>query len=237
MIRKAKHGNAVSVGIRQKKADFVAENVKLDAFSSRFTVKKKGENLGEFMVNVPGIHNVYNALLAIATSRMNGIDVPVIRETLAHFKNADRRFQLKVRTDNLMVIDDYAHHPSEITATLAAAKNLSRETQSYLIAVFQPHLYSRTQLLYKEFAKSLSRADLVVLTDIYAAREKNENNISVKMIFDEVVKIKGIANVIYSKELKGVPEMVKPHLNGKNIVVTLGAGDVWKVSEMFSVPF
>ena len=156
-----------------------------------------------------------------------------IRKTLSNFKNADRRFQLKFDSSHLMVIDDYAHHPSEIDATLNAAKNLSERKHAQLIAVFQPHLYSRTEFLYKDFAKSLCKADRVVLTEIYAARELNVNNISSQIIFDEVVKLIGKDNVVYSKELNEVPENIKPLMNDNNIIITLGAGDVWKVSDMF----
>ncbi len=233
VVEKAKPLRAISVGIRNK-ADFTAQSIELNDFSSNIVVRNREKEVGAFTINIPGIHNVYNALLAIAAASVNGVPNDDIYNTLANFRNADRRFQLKLNINNLMVIDDYAHHPSEIDATLKAAKNLSVRKKAQLIAVFQPHLYSRTSLLYKDFARSLSKADRIVLTEIYASREKNENNISTKMIYDEIVKIKGIENVIYSKDLKDVPERVKHLLNGNNILITLGAGDVWKVSEMFS---
>ncbi len=232
VVRKVNLPHSVSVGIRQR-AEFTASKIRLDDFSSSFTVKKHGKLYGEFFVNIPGQHNVYNALLAIACANVNGISREVIADTLAHFKNADRRFQLKFSAKNLMVIDDYAHHPAEIDATLNAAKNLSQKKHARLIAVFQPHLYSRTQYLYKEFARSLSRADRVVLTEIYAAREINHGNISTKMIYDEIVKIKGYEKVALTKTLKEIPDKVRAFFQGNNIVITLGAGDVWKVSDMF----
>lgn len=234
VVKKARPKNALSIGIKRKNADFVASDIILDEFSSTFKVHHHKKLLGEFSVNIPGRHNIYNAMLAIATAVIFNVPLTAITKTLSHFKNADRRFQLKFESEELLVIDDYAHHPSEIDATLNAARNLSDRKHAQLIAVFQPHLYSRTQFLYKEFAKSLSRADWIVLTDIYAAREKNINNISTMMIYDEVVKLKGQKNVIYSHELKEVPQMVKNILNGRNIVVTLGAGDVWKVSELLN---
>jgi UDP-N-acetylmuramate--alanine ligase len=232
VAKKLKDKRMVSIGIRHKNADFTAGKIKLEAFHSTFTVKNMGKVIGEFYVNIPGLHNVYNALLAIATASINGISVEIISRTLSNFKNADRRFELKYREDNLMVIDDYAHHPSEIDATLDAAKNLCLKTHAQLIAIFQPHLYSRTEFLYKDFARSLSKADRIILTDIYAAREKNDHNISSRMIYDEIVKIKGADNVIYSKELSEIPASVKLLMNGNNLVITLGAGDVWKVSDM-----
>ena len=233
VIDSMKLTNSISVGINTPGCDFHAEDVTLYEFSSSFLVKNRGKTIGEFFVNIPGIHNVYNALLAIAACKINGINVESIRKTLSNFKNADRRFQLKFDSSHLMVIDDYAHHPSEIDATLNAAKNLSERKHAQLIAVFQPHLYSRTEFLYKDFAKSLCKADRVVLTEIYAARELNVNNISSQIIFDEVVKLIGKDNVVYSKELNEVPENIKPLMNDNNIIITLGAGDVWKVSDMF----
>ena len=195
-------------------------------------VLKKKKIIGRFLLNIPGLHNVYNALLAIATADANGIDYEYIYNTLANFKNADRRFQVKSKSENLTVIDDYAHHPSEIEATLSAAKNLSIKKNAKLIAIFQPHLYSRTELLYKDFARSLSIADKIILTEIYAAREKNEHNISTKIVYDEIVKLKGKENVIYSHSIENIPDTLKTFLDkNKNIVVTLGAGDVWKISE------
>jgi UDP-N-acetylmuramate--alanine ligase len=234
VVEGAKLHNTVSVGIRHR-ADFTASKIRLNEFSSSFVVKKHGAFYGNFFLNVPGMHNVTNALLAISCSAVNGISCEVMQNTLKNFKNADRRFQLKFNNGKLMVIDDYAHHPSEIDATLNAAKNLSEKSHARLIAVFQPHLYSRTQSLYKEFARSLSRADSIVLTEIYAAREKNDGCISTKLIYDEIVRIKGKENVALTSELKDIPEMVRSFFHGKNIVITLGAGDVWKVSDMFCV--
>lgn len=226
--------NAVSVGIDSRDADFRASEVRLGEFSSSFTVIRNGARLGEFYLNVPGVHNVTNALLAIAAGVSQGISAESMMETLSHFKNADRRFQLKLDKEGLIVIDDYAHHPSEIEATLNAAANLADKKKAQLIAVFQPHLYSRTEFLYKDFARTLALADQVVLTEIYAARETNEHNISARIIFDEIVRLKGDDKVYYSRELCDVPSVVKPLLNGQDIIITLGAGDVWKVSEMFN---
>ncbi|MGC8765975.1 MAG: UDP-N-acetylmuramate--L-alanine ligase [Brevinematia bacterium] len=231
VVRKVNNKRKISVGIKNKKADFVAKNIELNEFSSSFIVLKNGRFVGKFILNIPGLHNVYNALLAIATSLANGIELENIYRTLVNFNNAERRFQIKTRSDMLTVIDDYAHHPSEIEATLSAAKNLSTRKNALLIAIFQPHLYSRTEILCKDFAKSLSIADKIVLTDIYAAREKNEHNISGKIVYDEVVKLKGEKNVIYAQSLEHIPVSLKGFLGSRNIVVTLGAGDVWKVSE------
>jgi UDP-N-acetylmuramate--alanine ligase len=234
LVDECKLENAISIGIRHKSADFTVTDVAMDAFSSSFSIIRRGSFVGRFTLNVPGMHNIYNASLAIAAAHLNGIPNEYIALALGEFKNADRRFQLKLEMDNLTVIDDYAHHPSEIRATLNAARKLSSKRKAQLIAIFQPHLYSRTEHFYKDFAKTLAKADRVVLTDIYAAREKNIHNISSQIIYDEVVKIKGAENVIYSHNLDDVPVMIKPLLAENSVLVTLGAGDVWKVSEMFS---
>ena len=233
VVKIAEPRNTISIGIRHKEADFTAENIQLDGFSSRYNLKHHGEDLGEYFINVPGMHNVYNSMLAIVASRVNGVPDDKIRETFACFRNANRRFQVKHTEEHLTVIDDYAHHPSEIRATLSAARKLSDKQNAQLIAVFQPHLYSRTEHFYKDFAKSLAEADKVVLTEIYAAREENIHNISTKIIYDEIIKIMGEDNVLYLKSLDDVTEALQPYLHSDSIVITLGAGDVWKVSEMF----
>jgi UDP-N-acetylmuramate--alanine ligase len=235
VIDAARPSRSISVGIDTPECDFRAVDIQLFGYATSFRVLYKGKPVGEFMLNVPGRHNVTNSLLAIAAAKLNGVPMETVQKTLAQFRNADRRFQLKLEREDLTVIDDYAHHPSEIDATLSAAKNLSEKKHARLIAVFQPHLYSRTEFLYKDFAKSLCRADGVVLTEIYAAREKNVHNISSRIIFDEVVRMKGSENVVFSSELRDVPEKVKTLLCGNSIIVTLGAGDVWKVSDMFGI--
>ncbi len=231
VVARARPIHAISVGIENISADFVVSKVKLDEFSSRFSIQNGEHFIGDFTLNVPGMHNVLNAALAVVTAHVNGISGETIAFSLRQFHNARRRFQLKVEEKNFMVIDDYAHHPSEIRATLSAAKNLSVRKKAQLIAIFQPHLYSRTEHFFKDFAQSLSQADRVVLTDIYAAREKNIHHISSQIIYDEVVKLKGEKNVVFSKKLSEVPEKIRPLLNGNDVLITLGAGDVWKVSE------
>ena len=233
VVKIAEPRNTISIGIRHKEADFTAENIELDSYSSTFTVKLHGKVIGEYFINVPGMHNVYNSMLAIVTAHINGLPVDKVRESLATFRNANRRFQVKHTDEHLTVIDDYAHHPSEIRATLSAARKLSDKQNAQLIAVFQPHLYSRTEHFYKDFAKSLAEADRVVLTEIYAAREENVHNISTKIIYDEIIKIMGEENVLYLKDLDEAAGALRPYLDADSIVITLGAGDVWKVSEMF----
>ena len=235
VFQSARPRNGVSVGIKHKDVDFRASDIRLNSFSSEFDVIHRGKNIGRFTLNVPGKHNVYNALLAITAARLNGISIESIRDSLSSFKNADRRFQLKYKAENLMVIDDYAHHPSEIDATLTAGLKLSHSHNANLIVIFQPHLFSRTEQFYREFARALSKADYVVLTEIYPAREENIHNTSSEIIYNEIIKLKQSDKVIYTHVLEEVPHKIEKLLENNSVVMTLGAGDVWKISEMFTV--
>ncbi len=234
VVDQCKPNQSLSVGIRHKDADFVAENILLNSFHSEFEIMHHGRSIGVYRLNVPGKHNVYNALLAIVAARINGVEPQDIQAALADFTNADRRFQLKHQAEKLTVIDDYAHHPSEVQATMDAALQLARSQDARLIAVFQPHLYSRTEQFYLEFAQALNRADYVVLTEIYPAREENVNNISSQIIYDEIVKLSSQDKIIYAHTLEEVPDKVDRLIQEKAVIITLGAGDVWKISEMFS---
>jgi len=225
---------AVSVGITTP-ADFMATEIELSEFSSRFVLVRGKEEIGTFYVNVPGMHNVYNALLAAVTAKLHGVPQEVIYRTLSLFQNASRRFEVKYQTEDLVVIDDYAHHPSEIAATLKAARRLAEKKGAELMVVFQPHLYSRTLSFYKEFAEALSLADRIVLTEIYPARETNPGNVSSKLIYDEIVKIRGSSRLYYVHSLEQVKEILPQIMSTQAVLVTLGAGDVWKISSHFSV--
>ena len=160
----------------KEKADYHAENIEFDKFAhASFDCIKGEENLGRFTLSVPGMHNVSNALSAIALGVKIGIDLPAIQKGLLHFSGTDRRFQYKGKVAGVTVIDDYAHHPTEIQATLKTAKNYPHKTTW---CVFQPHTYTRTKALMQEFAQALSLADKVILADIYAARETDTLGIS-----------------------------------------------------------
>jgi len=234
IVDKQKLPHAVSVGI-QTPADFMAKEVELSEFSSRFVLVRGKEEIGTFYVNVPGMHNVYNALLAAVTAKLHGVPQEVIYRTLSLFQNASRRFEVKYQTDDLVVIDDYAHHPSEVSATLKAARKLAEKKGAELVVVFQPHLYSRTLSFYREFAEALSLADRIILTEIYPAREINPGNVSSKLIYDEIVKLRGNSRLYYFASLEQVKEVLPQIMSTQAVLVTLGAGDVWKISSAFSV--
>lgn len=233
VIEKSHINRRISTSIYAGQGDFWVENITLHSNSSEFDVFFDHEFIGHFNLGIPGFHNVSNALLAIATCKIGGkIDNTSIVKALTNFQNANRRFELKNETHSIMVIDDYAHHPTAIMLTLEAAKKIAIERNAKLIVIFQPHLYSRTQYFYKEFSRSLLLADSVILTDIYAARENNEHNISSQLIYDEIVKLKTMDHLILEEELNKIPLLIKNIISDQHaVVITLGAGDVWKVSE------
>ncbi len=225
--------NKISVSLKVKGGDFWVKNITLHEDCSEFDVFRGEELVGHFALGIPGIYNVSNALLAIAAAKHAGISNDAVNKALAHFRNADRRFEIKSSSDNLTVIDDYAHHPRAVALTLEAAKRIADKKKAKLVAVFQPHLYSRTAYFYKEFSDALLAADSVILTDIYAARESNDGNISSKMIYDEIIKHKKMDNLILESDFENVSDIVKKITEGcPSVVITLGAGDVWKISEL-----
>ena len=166
---------------------YTASDIEFDNMGSpSFTCQKDGVPLGRFTLTVPGIHNVSNALAVIALGQELGLATEVLQRGLADFSGADRRFQHKGTVGGVTIIDDYAHHPTEIQATLSAAGNYPHKK---LWCVFQPHTYTRTKALLKEFAQALSLADTVILADIYAAREKNTIGITSRDLLKEILAL------------------------------------------------
>ena len=191
-------------------------------FASRFTVNYRGRDLGEFLLHVPGEHNVRNATAAIAVGF--GLDIPIdqIREGLANFRGVDRRFQLKGRANGVTVIDDYGHHPTEIRATLAAARQCGFRR---IHVIFQPHRYTRTQLLLDEFAAAFGDADTVAVLDIYAASEAPIEGISGKLLADKIAKARS-GDATYVASFATAVESVAASTDPGDLVLTLGAGNV-----------
>ena len=177
-------------------------------------------------LSVPGIHNVYNSLAAIAVARKLGIDIPTIAAGLKQFTGTDRRFQKKGTFNGVTVIDDYAHHPDEIAATLASTKHYPHNR---VWCVFQPHTYSRTKALLKDFAKALSAADIVVLADIYAAREKDVFGISSKDLAAEIEKLG--KKCYYFPSFEEIEKFLQKNCINEDLLITMGAGDIYKVGE------
>lgn len=210
-------------------ADISAHNIRYnDSFGSVFSVWKGDEDLGEIVLPVPGKHNVYNALAATAVALELEVPFPKIAEAFAVFKNANRRFQFKGEAAGITVVDDYAHHPTEILATLAAAKNSSAGRRT--VVVFQPHRYTRTQELMDEFALAFNNADVLYVLDIYAASENPILGISAEVLTENIKKY-GHKNATYLGDIETAAEAVVPTLQEGDLVITLGAGSVTRLSD------
>ena len=210
-------------------ANIRATDLQMNQFNSTFTVLQDGKKLGVITLKAPGEHNVKNALAAVATGLELNIDFKLIKQGLENFEGVYRRFQLKYN-NGVMVIDDYAHHPTEVKATLEAAN--AGWPDRRVIAVFQPHLYSRTQELYKEFGLSFFDAEVMVVTDVYPSREKPIEGITGKMIAD-TASTYGHRNVVYVEDKNEVHERLKEIVKPGDIIITMGAGDIYKSGDRF----
>lgn len=209
------------------KTDLTADRLQFHNFTSRYDLVRNGKKAGEVELSVPGWQNILNSLGAFAVAFELGLEFPAIVSALRTFAGARRRFQTVGETDSVMVIDDYAHHPTEIKATLAAAR--AGWPDRRLICVFQPHRYTRTLLLKEQFADAFADADEVIITDIYAASEKPIPGVSGRTIAD---LIKG-KNVNYVKRKEKVSEELLALARPGDIVLTLGAGDIYTVGKEF----
>ena len=190
--------------------------------TSVFRVHYHGKNLGEFHLHVPGEHNVRNATAAIAVGF--GLDIPIekIREGLENFNGVDRRFQLKGRVNGVTVIDDYGHHPTEVRATLAAARQCGFRR---IHVIFQPHRYTRTQLLLDDFASAFHDADSATVLDIYAASETPIPGVSGQLLAERIGK-DGTSRAVYAGSFAEAAEMAGTNAHPGDLVLTLGAGNV-----------
>lgn len=207
--------------------DFYAKDLSYDEKACpHFTAMHAGRKLAEIKLSVPGRHNVSNALAAIALAVTMGLDTDAIIRGLDAFSGANRRFQYKGCIDGVTVIDDYAHHPTEIRATLTAAENYPHER---LVLVFQPHTYSRTKAFLDDFADVLSMADLVVLADIFAAREQNTFGVSSKDILDRL-KAKG-TECYYFPSFEEIEKFLLKKCMHGDLLITMGAGNVVEIGE------
>lgn len=211
-------------------AQIRAVDLQINQFTSTFTVVNDGEKLGVITLKTPGEHNVKNALAAVATGIELNIDFKLIKQGLEHYEGVFRRFQLKADKHGVMVIDDYAHHPTEVQATLSAAHKGWPDRR--VVAVFQPHLYSRTQDLYKEFGLSFFDAEVLVITDVYPSRETPIEGVSGKLIANTAEQY-GHKHVIYVENKEDVTDTLKEIARAGDIIITMGAGDIYKFGEAF----
>ncbi|MGN8761187.1 UDP-N-acetylmuramate--L-alanine ligase [Oribacterium sp. HCP3S3_B9] len=211
----------------EKDADYTANFISYDKFAHpSYTLFYKGEELAQVELGVTGEHNIYNSLAAVAVARSLDIPMEVILRGLKRFTGTDRRFQKKGSVNGFTIIDDYAHHPQEIAATIEAAKKYPHRK---LWIVFQPHTYSRTAALLDDFAGALSQADEIVLADIYAAREKNTIGIS----SDDLRKhmLEQNTNVYYIPKFEDIEDFLLQHVEEGDVLITMGAGDIYKVGD------
>ena len=209
-------------------ADFQAKDVYFEGLKSNFLVFFKERELGRMVLNLPGIHNVSNALAAVGVGMELGIGFEKIREALASVQGVQRRLEIKGEVRGITVVDDYGHHPTEIKTTLDAVKQSwpGRRT----VVVFQPHRYTRTRALFEEFTRAFYQSDILLVVPIYAASEPEIEGVSGR-ILSEGIQAHGHKEVHYVKDLEIVPEVLEGILQSGDLLLTLGAGDVWKAGE------
>jgi UDP-N-acetylmuramate--alanine ligase len=212
---------------RSSQAALQITEIDCRAFESRFVIQGRRQNLGQFHLRVPGVHNVLNATAAIAVGLELEVKLDTIREAIASYSGVDRRFQTRGEARGVTVIDDYGHHPTEIRATLAAAQLCGF---GRVLAVFQPHRYSRTQHLLDEFAKSFHQADMVFVLDIYAASEAPIEGITAQALAQRIRDF-GHRAVEYTGTIEQTADAVVGKSHERDVVLTLGAGSVWQVGE------
>lgn len=217
---------AITFGLNNK-SDYSAENI---SFTSkgypRFMLNIKGESLYPVKLNVMGIHNVYNALASIAATHILGVPIDTILKSIEEYKGTHRRLEVKGIINGIKIVDDYAHHPTEIKASLRALKN---STNSRIWCIFQPHTYTRTKILLNSFAESFSEADKVIIPDIYAAREKDNGIIHSTHLVEALLK-NGI-DAKYISSFESIENYILENAKKGDIVVTMGAGNVYTIGE------
>lgn len=222
-------GKVISYGFSD--ANYVAKDIKVENGLQKFNVAKNGTDLGEFTLTIPGVHTILNSMAAIAVALECGIKLKIIKESIANFAGAARRMQARGEKNGVLVIDDYAHHPTEIQTTLQAIKSFYPKRR--LICVFQPHQHSRTRMLLDNFASALQDADKVIIPKIYAVRDTKEDieSVSGETLAKRLQK-KG-KGAKYIPEFKDVVSELEKSCKENDIIVTMGAGSVNKVAELY----
>ena len=210
-------------------ADVTASKLSFDKMESFYTLSYQGKNIGQVSLSVPGEHNVLNSLAAAAIGFELGIDPIKIISGINSYEGVRRRFEIKVSINNIniIVVDDYAHHPTEVNATLNTAK---KGWKKKVIGVFQPHLYTRTRDFSKEFAKAMMTSDVAIITDIYPAREKPIIGVSAKLVYDELKGL-GHKNTYYIPDLNDLNPIIKKNIDKEALIITMGAGTIWRYGE------
>jgi len=208
-------------------ADFQAKEIEFEGLSTSFDVLHQNQEIGRLKLQMPGLHNVYNTLATIATAFELNIPFRIIQETLRDFSGIQRRFQIKGEKKGVLIVDDYGHHPVEIMATLKAARGGWKRR---IVAVFQPHRYTRTKALFQDFLTAFYDADVLILTNIYPAGEDRIEGVDAKSLF-EGLREYGHKNVTYLEDKKEIVDHLLHIVAPADLVITMGAGDIWQVAE------
>ncbi len=209
-------------------ADLQARNVVIEGLKTRFCLYHQGEKLGEVVLNLPGIHNVYNAMASIAVGIEIGIPFDIIKHALEALQGVQRRLEIKGETKGITIVDDYGHHPTEIKATLYAVNECWPDRR--IVVVFQPHRYTRTKALFDDFTRTFYQSELLLVLPIYSAGEKEIKGIDSIALY-EGIKMYGHKEVVYVEGFKKAVSYLKKILKEGDVLITMGAGDVWKVGE------
>lgn len=224
------HSNAVTFGLNEN-CDYWASDILFnESGMPSFKVNHGGKDLTTVQLAVPGEHNILNALAAFTCGHTLGVDEQIIKETLESYKGTERRFDIVGTTSQgVKIVDDYAHHPTEIKATLSASMNVPHNN---LWCIFQPHTYTRTLALFDEFAEAFNKADKLIMAEIYAAREKNIYKISSAQLAEIIKETHPDKEVLFMEDFREIAEYVNKNARKGDMVITMGAGDIYKVGEM-----
>lgn len=215
-----------SYGI-SRNADFRANNIETIPYGTQYDLLFQGKFLGKVILKIPGLHNIKNSLAAITVASKIGISIEICTSALAKFNGVYRRFDIKGEAKGIMIVDDYAHHPTEIQATLQAARN---GWDRRIVAVFQPHTFTRTQKFYKEFARAFDDADVVIVTDIYPSRELPIEGVDGRLISDNMIKF-GHKNVFYIPNFDDIMAFLEDFVKENDMVITIGAGNIVRIAD------
>jgi len=211
----------------ETRADFTATDIRVDGTGSSYKANRNGNVLGDIHIKSPGVHNVANSLSAVAVGLELNVSFKNIQEALKDFPGVHHRFELLGDANDILVVDDYGHHPTEIRATLRAARDTYNRR---IVAIFQPHRYSRAKLLAEDFARCFYQADVLVMTEIYSAMEDPIEGTTGEMLAN-LTRDYGHKNVVYISDKKEIADYVRGIIQPGDIVITLGAGDIWKVGK------
>ena len=203
-------------------ADYAAREVSFDGLSTRFSVHRRGEDLGQFEVRMPGVHNVQNALSVIAMADELQVSAETVKEALRTFGGVQRRFTVRGQEAGVTVVDDYGHHPAEIQITLAAAR---RAFSGRVVVAFQPHRYSRTASLFDDFTRAFNDADVLLVTDVYAAGEAPIAGADAAALVNSI-RLHGHRDVTLVPDRQDLVEVLQKRLQADDVVITLGAGNI-----------